>query len=429
MNSWFNRTRMLWIGGVMLLGLMLEVKTDFLKRAIAQSPSPDETPSQSQAELPIMDERLVAAHTRFGFQLFSQIAGQNGEPANLMISPTSVAIALTMTYNGANGTTQQAMAEALELQGMSLEEVNQANAALELALENADPDVQLAIANSLWGRQDISFSPDFLQRNRDFYSAEINSLDFSTPDAITTINNWVSRNTQEKIPEIIQEINSDTVLFLINATYFKGNWTRHFDPRQTSDRPFTLLDGTQKQHPTLSQRGRYAYLETDQFQAVSLPYGESERLSMYIFLPHENTDLASFQQTLTSENWETWMNQFSRREGAISLPRFKLEYATQLNDALKGLGMAVAFDPDEADFSSMSEAPLFINKVQHKTFIEVNEEGTEAAAVTSVEMQVTSAAIDSPFQMNVERPFFYAIRDNQTGTVLFMGSVVEPREG
>ncbi|MBD1870760.1 serpin family protein [Cyanobacteria bacterium FACHB-471] len=429
-QQWFGRPLIALVGGTILLGLTLGTAVKFGRQAIAQSPSPSSPPTMNQIEDSDEDldvnARLVAANTRFGFKLFSQILEQNGEPTNLMVSPTSVAIALTMTYNGASGTTQQAMADALELEGMSLEEINQANAALELALENADPEVQLAIANSLWSREDTSFNPDFLQRNRDFYSAEVASLDFTNPSAIATINNWVSRNTQEKITEIIREINPNAVLFLINATYFKGNWTTPFNAELTSDRSFTLLDGSQKQHPTMSQRGFYAYLETDQFQAVSLPYGESERLSMYVFLPRESSSLTAFQQNLTAENWETWMSQFSREEGAITLPRFKLEYETQLNEALQTLGMAVAFDAEQADFSGMSDESLSISRVKHKTFIEVNEEGTEAAAVTSVEMQLTSAPANSPFQMEVDRPFFYAIRDNQTETVLFMGTVVEP---
>lgn len=424
-QQWFGRPLITLIGGMILLGLTLGTAFKLSRQAIAQSPSPSSPPTMNQIEGSDVNARLVAANTRFGFKLFSQILEQNGEQTNLMVSPTSVAIALTMTYNGASGTTQQAMADALELEGMSLEEINQANAALELALENADPEVQLAIANSLWSREGVSFNPDFLQRNRDFYSAEVASLDFTNPNAIATINNWVSRNTQEKIPEIIREINPNAVLFLINATYFKGNWTTPFNAELTSDRPFTLLDGSQKQHPTMTQSGRYAYLENDQFQAISLPYGESKRLSMYVFLPRESSDLNAFQQSLTADNWETWMSQFGRQEGAISLPRFKLEYTTQLNDVLEALGMAVAFDADQADFSGMSDGALSISQVQHKTFIEVNEEGTEAAAVTSVEIQTLSAPV-APFQMSVDRPFFYAIRDNQTGTILFMGTVVEP---
>jgi serpin B len=425
-QQWFSRPLMTLIGSIILLSLTTGTAVKVGGQAIAQSPSLSSPPSMNRTERSGIDARLVEANTHFGFKLFSQILEQNGQPANLMVSPTSVAIALTMTYNGASGTTQQAMAEALELEGMSLEEINQANAALELALENADPDVQLAIANSLWGREGVSFNSDFLQQNRDFYSAEIASLDFSDPGAIATINDWVNRNTQAKIPEIIQEINPAVVLFLINATYFKGNWTTPFNPEQTRDLPFKLLDGTAKQHPLMYRRGTYAYLETDQFQAASLPYGESERLSMYVFLPSENSSLGAFQQSLTPENWAAWMSQFGRREGGISLPRFKLEYETQLNEALEALGMAVAFDAGQADFSDMSDEPLAISQVQHKTFIEVNEEGTEAAAVTSVEIQRTSVAITPPFQMTVDRPFFYAIRDNQTGTVLFMGTVVEP---
>jgi serpin B len=426
-QQWFDRPLITLMGGMILLGLTFGTAVQFRRQAIAQAPSPPDSPTLNPIEESDMDTRLIAANTRFGFKLFSQILEQNGEPTNLMVSPTSVAIALAMTYNGASGTTQQAMAEALELEGMSLEEINQANAALELALENADPDVQLAIANSLWGKEGISFKPDFLQRNRDFYSAEVASLDFTNPSAIATINDWVSRNTQEKISEIIQEINPNVVLFLINATYFKGNWTTPFNLEWTNDRPFTLLDGSQKQHPTMTQSGNYDCLENDQFQAVSLPYGESERLSMYVFLPRESSSLGTFQQSLTAENWETWMSQFNRCEGAIRLPRFKLEYEIKLNNVLEAIGMAIAFDDNQANFSGMSEdEQLSISRVQHKTFIEVNEEGTEAAAVTSVEIQTLSAPAPPPFQMAVDRPFFYAIRDNQTGTVLFMGTVVEP---
>lgn len=402
------------------------------RQAIAQTPAieldPALVPSIEQPATldQSVNQQLVTANTRFGFKLFSQLL-QADNTENIVISPSSVASALGMTYNGASGSTQQAMAEALELQGMSLEDVNQASAALKTSLESADPSVKLAIANSLWGRQGIEFKPEFLQRNREFYDAEVTSLDFSRADASDIINNWVSENTEGKIPEIVDQINPDDVLFLVNAIYFKGAWADEFDPAQTIDCPFSLLDGSEKLHPLMTRSGEYRYSETDSFQAVSLPYSEG-RLSMYVFLPQAGVSSQQFYQTLTAENWDTWMSSFRSRPGFLQIPKFKLDYGATLNDALTAIGMAPAFDSMQADFSGISDASTVINQVQHKTFIEVNEEGTEAVAATSVRVTLTSLpAPQEPFEMVVDRPFFFAIRDNQTGTVLFMGSVVNPQ--
>lgn len=388
-------------------------------RFLSQSPSPDAMPASSS-----VDPRLTAAQTRFGFKLLSQL--QQDPTQNLSISPSSVAIALSMLYNGATGNTQQAMAAALELNEISLEDLNQANAALETALESADPKVTLSIANSLWGRTGFTFKPDFLQRNQTFYDAEITNLDFDSPDAPAQINNWVSQNTAGKIPQIIDQIDPAQVLFLINAVYFKGDWTVPFNPDETREQAFQLPDGSTKQQPMMSQQGNYAYYETDQFQAVSLPYGD-RRFSMYIFLPRPESSLTTFQQTLSAENWESWMNQFSRRQGSIQLPKFTIEYETSLNKALQALGMEVAFAAGRAEFANLSDRETVISEVKHKTFLEVNETGTEAAASTSVGVALTSLDPNPPFQMRVDRPFFYAIRENQTGTLLFMGAVANPQ--
>ncbi|MFM7427403.1 MAG: serpin family protein [Elainella sp.] len=369
-----------------------------------------------------VDPRLTAANSRFGFKLFGQLlnADQN---QNILVSPTSVALALSMLYNGAAGQTQQAMAAGLEIQDLSLVELNQANAALAASLQAADPSVQLKIANSLWGRQDVTFKPDFLQRNREFYNAEITSLDFADPNSVGQINDWASQNTAGKIPEIVDRLDPQQVLFLLNAVYFKGNWTTQFDPAQTQNQPFYLLDGSQKQHPLMSQRGRYRYYETDQFQAISLPYG-NRRLSMYVFLPRPNSSLSALTSSLSAASWETWMGQFRSREGQIQLPKFSFEYETSLNAALQALGMAPMFQA--ADFANLSDLDTEVDQVKHKTFIEVNEVGTEAAAVTSIGVRTTSIDPTPPFQMRVDRPFFCAIRDDETGTILFMGTVVNP---
>jgi serine protease inhibitor len=420
--------------GCLILGLWGCMNPEPSSRAIAQNPSPvapmASTPSPVDPRpvnpRPVdprpVDPRLVTANTRFGFQLFSQIV-KRGSDQNLMVSPSSIAIALSMTYNGASGETQKAMAQALHLQDLSLEDLNHANAVLQADLAKADPKVKLAIANALWGKQGFTFKPDFLQRNQEFYQAEVDSLDFSSPAAVARINAWVKQKTAGKIPEIVREIEPSQVLFLMNAVYFKGDWTKQFDPKLTSDRPFTLPDQTQKPVPMMTQRGDYRYADTDQFQAISLPYGDG-RLSLYVFLP--KTNLSEFTATLTEEHWNTWMTQFAKQPGSIQLPRFKFEYSTTLKDALSAIGMGAAFNPSQSDFSGMSAEKVVIDQVQHKTFIEVNEEGTEAAAVTSVGVRTLSAPTAPPFQMVVDRPFFAAIRDNQTGTLLFMGTVTEP---
>lgn len=373
-----------------------------------------------------MTEKLVQANTNFGFKLFSQIFAKDGGK-NIFVSPSSVAIALQMTYNGAAGSTQQAMAQTLQLQGISLAEINQSQLALTQNLAKIDPKVQLDIANSLWLKEGFPFKPEFLQTTEKYYQAKITNLDFNNPNSVKIINDWVSQNTNSKIPKIIDEIDPSSVLFLINAIYFKGNWEKEFSKSATQEQPFTLLNGTRKQHPLMSQRGKYRYYETPEFQAISLPYG-SGRLSMYVFLPKPNVKQADFYRNLTAENWQQWMKKFSSRNGQIVLPRFKLEYDLTLNQALQALGMGVAFQ-DQANFSNMTSKQVKIDEVKHKTFVEVNEEGTEAAAVTSIGIRATSALPreEEPFKMVVDRPFFCAIRDNQTGTILFMGSIVDPK--
>jgi serpin B len=427
-----NRQRLSRLGAVVAAGIVLAGLLGGLmaEKINALDPLPDSqkpTESHLTAQSPNqpVDSKLVDANTKFGFKLFKEILKQDSNK-NVFVSPSSVAIALSMTYNGASGETQQAMANALELQGLSLQNVNQANETLKASLENADPAVQLSIANSLWAKQGISFKPEFLQRNQEFYRAKVTELDFTKPDAPNVINNWVKENTRGKIEQIVQQLKPSDVLFLINAIYFKGNWTNKFDKNQTTERPFYLSNGTQKQHPMMSQSGKYRYYENENFQAVNLPYGKG-RLSLYVFLPKKNTNLDAFQQQLSLENWQQWMSQLGMRQGSIQLPRFKFDYDIQLNAALKALGMESAFSQG-ANFSNMTSAQVAINEVKHKTFVEVNEEGTEAAAATSVGVAFTSAQMpQEPFQMIVDRPFFCAIRDNQTGTVLFMGSIREPK--
>ena len=376
-----------------------------------------------------VDERLTAATSRFAFKLYNQILKQ-GTNKNTFVSPASVMTALAMTYNGADGATRQGMARALEIEGMSLEDVNRAFADLKSALSPTDPKVQLKIANSLWARSGFSMNAAFIARNKQHYGAEIASLNFDDPAAADTINAWVNKNTEGKIDKIVDRIQPENVLFLINAIYFKGQWQFEFKKENTKPDIFRLAGGEQKKLPMMSQSGRFFYYKGKDFQSVALPYGNGS-VSMYVFLPDEQTGLDQFEQNLTPENWDTWMRSFALTPGDLMLPRFKVEWESDLNDELKALGMAEAFDPVRADFFQIAKlnsgTNLFISEVKHKTFGEVNEEGTVAAAVTSVVGTLTSAQQPrEKFVMKVDRPFFFAIRDNFRGIVLFMGSVTNP---
>ncbi|MEG3933864.1 serpin family protein [Microcoleus sp. T3_B1] len=376
------------------------------------------TPPNNQINV---DARLVAANTKFGFNLFNTLTKQQPNQ-NIFISPTSVALALSMAYNGVSGETKQEMTKALELTGMTPQEINAANQALQNSLQKVDPNVQVSIANSLWAKQGFSLKPEFQQTNQEYYKANLTELDFTNPQAPSIINNWVSQKTQGKIDQIVEEISPAQVLFLINAIYFKGNWQTPFDKSQTANKTFSLSDGSSKQHPMMSQTGIYGYYETDKFEAVSLPYSKEGSLSMYIFMPRLNSNLETFLQQLTAENWNKWMQEFREINCIIEIPRFTMEYKVELKSTLIALGMAGIFEISKADFSPMTDDNVAVASVKHKTFVEVNEEGTEAAAVTSIELFRSL-----PFLMNVNRPFFCAIQDDTTGTILFMGTIFDPQ--
>ena len=393
---------------MMLLCLLGCFDIDFTRNIIGDVLETTEDPDVSS---------VASANTRFGFKLLQDLR-ERESGGNIFISPLSISIALTMTYNGAAGETEHAMAEVLEIGGLDRDTVNHSNAALRNSLENPDPKVEISIANSIWSRQGVDLNADFLERNRAFFGAEIASLDFNSPQATEIINEWVDTNTNGKIEKIVGRIDPQTLLFLINAIYFKGNWQDEFDPSRTRPGTFQLPSGSEKRVQMMRREGAYPYFRGENFEATNLPYGDG-RVSMYIFLPNRDSSLNKFLGNLNAENWEGWISQFQDRRHEMMLPRFKLEYEVRLNDTLKALGMDIAFSSG-ADFSGMGPS-LFISEVRHKTFVEVNEEGTEAAAVIAV---VGVKSIPSVFR--VDRPFFFAIYDAETETILFMGTVTEP---
>ena len=371
--------------------------------------------------------KVASANSKFGLNLYSQLH-QKSESKNIFFSPSSVSWCLSMLFNGAGGNTKQEMAQALQIGTLSLQELNSGYGEWRNTWVKPDPKVEIDIANSIWSKRGLAFRPEFLQTNKNFYAAEVSELDFNDPNSLSVINSWVKNKTRGKIEKIIDQISADSVLFLINAIYFKGKWTTEFDPAKTKEENFLAHQGKQEKVKMMRQRGDYQYQEQAEFQSVSLPYGDG-RLSMLVFLPSKDSNLKKFHQSLTDENWEKWMTQYEKSEGTIGLPRFRIEYEMNLNDSLKALGVRKAFDPGEADFDAMITGPqkAYVSQVKHKAFVEVNEEGTEAAAATSGEIRVVSMPLpEKTFQMIVDRPFFFAIRDSSTGAVLFMGSVSDP---
>ncbi|MEO0020891.1 MAG: serpin family protein [candidate division WOR-3 bacterium] len=379
------------------------------------------------ANPPVAPELLAAAKNRFGFALVNELAAV--QPAeNLLISPYSIATALTMTATGAAGETKNVILKTLSLSGTRTEELNAGEKNLLDSLITARRNITLEIANSIWARHGIAFKSVFRRKLQHFYSAELFTLDFNSPDAASRINSWVSRRTHDKIRSIISRINPEHALFLINAVYFKGKWQQPFDPQLTAEDIFYLPDNRTVRVQMMHRSGKFSYFAGAGFEAVELPYGQG-KISMFLLLPEEKTGLPALLKQLTPENWSAWRARFASRQGEIALPRFRIEYEQSLKPALSQLGMGLAFDLNRADFSAMCSQPrLAIGDVKHKSFIEVNEEGTEAAAVTSVEMVMTAIPVNS-FNLVFNRPFLFLIQDNTTGTILFIGTVVHPAPG
>lgn len=367
--------------------------------------------------------KVAAANTRFGFQMLARLS-RSVPDKNVFFSPFSVTNALTLALNGAGGATERDMASTLGLTSMTQDQINHANGLLLPSLENPDPKVELSVANALWANHGTTFAPSFQQRCRRFYGARTQTLNFASPAAADTINGWVKGKTHGKIAQLVTppDISSATAV-LTNAVYFHGQWQRPFEKAATHDGPFTLLGGGTKTLPMMSQSGRCSYLETPQFQAVSLPYGTG-RMSLYVFLPKAGSDLNTFVNGLTARSWEGWVREMKPSEVAMVLPRFKVDYRAKLNEPLIALGMGSAFGPG-ADFAPMGLHGSFISAVIHKAILEVDEEGTVAAAATAVIMKRGREPRSAV--MRVDHPFFCAIRDNTTGTLLFAGVIRDPQ--
>jgi serine protease inhibitor len=377
---------------------------------------------------------VAAADNAFGFRLLNAV--QKAIPSgNIVLSPVSAALNLSMVLNGAGGETRQEMLSALSLSGSELSAINEANAQLIKVIRTPAQSITLSVADSLWvDSRHVTLRPDYVKQMQTWYDAEMADLDFSDPGAATRINNWASKETNGRISKVIDRIDPTDLLLLLNAVYFKGQWTHKFDKAETQQRDFTLASGAVKQVSRMAQSGRFDYFEAPQMQAIRLSFGDGT-LAMEVFLPAKSSSLGELEAELTAEHWTSWQAQYAPRSGTIELPRFELKSNYRLNEPLRALGMTRAFQPDVAQLTDMfSSAPgqlrtgrFFISSVLQSTYWKVDEEGSEAAAVTTTGVRAAAAARPvQPFRMIVDRPFFCAIEDRRSGALLFVGAIYDP---
>lgn len=382
--------------------------------------------SELPRDLTQSEKDLIKADQSFSYDIFRRTVSYDTENENVFISPLSISMALAMTLNGANGETFKEMKEALYLEGMDLEEINESFQSLVKLLTTVDPKVQFSIANSVWHEQNFVVKEDFLERLEDYYDAEIAGLDFNDPASKDAINNWVEDKTEGKIKEMIDKIPPEMVMYLINAIYFKGDWLKQFDREKTNEANFYLENGKTVTVDMMTQKENFAVYMSDEVRMIELPYGDS-LFTMTVLMPG-NPDIPIDQfvdESVTAENLADWRSKLSVSDLPLYLPKFEMEYEIEYNDILKAMGMDRAFDEGRADLSGIADVTtgnLFISEVKHKSFIKVDEEGTEAAAATSVGVGLTSL----PASMSVNRPFVFLIYERESGTTLFMGKMKNP---
>lgn len=381
------------------------------------------------------------ANNAFGFKMLSTLK-RDSKAENLFISPLSISQVMKMAMNGAGGKTLQQMASVLQLDSSDpvsfnkqdqqmLAAITTPNASfLKMYQENggADPTFKLKVANSLWGNKNVQFAPDFTKTCSNKYGAEVKSVDFSIPQTVTEINSWTSKQTAGKIPSIVEKLHETDLLVLINATYFKAPWEDKFQKEETKPMPFHAIGGGSPKVQMMHRRARFGYQDNDNFQAIRLPYADRNN-AMYVILPKENKTADAVLASMNEQAYKMLSGNFNEKPGELFLPKFKFDYSKKLNDALMKLGMVDAFSAKDADFAKMikSGPKPFVGSVIHKCYVDVNEEGTEAAAVTAM-MMVGSGMPrpEQPFTMKVDRPFLFVIANETTHSIVFVGIVGDP---
>ncbi len=367
----------------------------------------------------------ASADNTFSLNLFKTVSAGNPNSSNLFMSPLSVSIALGMTSNGAKGETLTAMQNTLDFKNYTQDQVNSYYNALITQLPELDPNTTLKIANSIWYRQSFNVLPQFTQTEGTYYKATVQALDFANPSSLNTINNWVSDQTSGKITKILNSIDPNDMMFLVNAIYFKSSWASKFDPANTTKQSFTRANNSQVSTDFMvgSDMACNVSNNTDA-NLVELPYS-NQKYSMVIVMPNGGKSVNDIAAEMDSTTWQSWAGRLSTYRADITMPKFQFSYSANLNAPLITMGMGVAFSP-LADFSNINASGgLQITAVNHKAFVDVDESGTTAAAVTSVTIG-TSVALNN--QIIINHPFIFVIREMKTGLIVFTGIVNDPTQ-
>jgi serpin B len=379
-------------------------------------------------EVPVQADvsAVVNGKNEFAFDLYGRLRTGDG---NLFFSPSSVSTALAMTYLGARGDTAEEMAKVMHF-GLPPDKLAPAYAAFlkELNGGGRKRGYQLSMANALWGQKGEGFKDDFLKLTRDNFGAGLNQVDFkgASEAARQEINAWVEKQTQDKIKDLLKEgtVDPTTRLVLTNAIYFKGDWNSRFKKDLTRDQPFEDGKGNKVNAPLMHQVAKFNYADGGTVQLLEMPYVGKE-LSMVVLLPKKPDGLGELEKSLTADQLTGWLGKLHEEEVEVTLPRFKTTSEFRLNDQLTALGMKKAFVAGQADFSGMNgKDDLYIGFVVHKAFVDVNEEGTEAAAATGVGVKRLSLPVRPVFR--ADHPFVFLIRDTRNGSILFLGRLVDP---
>jgi serpin B len=366
---------------------------------------------------------LVESGNSFAFDIFRKIMENADASENIVFSPLSISYALSMTLNGANGETREAMLEALRTNGITPDEINSSFSDLTDALLTVDKRVLMTIANSVWTENNFAVKKPFIDILTNYYDAESQSFDIEDASAPDKINTWIENKTKGLIKEMVDELDPLTKMLLINAIYFKGKWKEQFDADETQQKPFYKPSGASSDVPMMKQKADFKAYDGDGFIFAEFPYGQGNFV-MDIILPDAQNGLTQLLPSITSAAFTDWASKLSEQEVNLSLPRFKYGFKKQLKDILSDMGMGIAFS-DNADFTNIADfPPLKIGEVIHQAFIETNEEGTEAAAATVVTIVATSYR--PPVEFNADHSFIYIIREITTNSVIFMGRVADP---
>jgi serpin B len=420
MNQGNRRLVLLLLATFCMLAIILACSD----RGVSNDEKNDDDPHRrTPASLTESEKELLGATNEFGFEFFRQVIAAEDRDNNIFISPLSASVALGMAWNGAVGTTRTEMETTLGLAGINRQEANEAYQSVIKLLVGLDPDVTMTIANSIWAREGLPLKAEFIDLNQTYFDALVRVLDFSRDESADSINGWVYDNTGGKIPDIVSKpLPPDLLALLINAVYFKAAWTSKFDPDSTIAGEFHRHDGSVSECRFMRMHTGFDLYGNAYFDALNLPYGDSS-FNMMLILPDSGVSEIDILNQFTAENWAQWTESFIRREGELLLPKFKFEYEINLNEVLKAMGIQTAFS-DFADFSEMVEGGgVKIDEVKQKTFVQVDEEGTEAAAVTVISIGPTSI---SPNVFVFNRPFLFVIYERVSNTIIFAGRVAAP---